>query len=374
MKREERANLALDINEDVNSLKDADFKFLIRTHNLTPVGLITSIETEWISSIGDNRKLAKGIKLNGSNGVDKFEEYLDWYNPSSGEIEDCVCMENGVALVTARDGFNIENSPDNFTWLTDKTITKEVTCDCIIVKIEDDFFYDGEAVLKSGEYELGEDISPEMANYAIQNGFGSAENAKAVCQACGEPIVVDSNFSFKDSRELRNIRDTMEEIKRERNDIRRKMKKIRSEKKDIETEAKEKIAKMDDLEEKVGELQEKKKKLKRKVDYYEGILPEEMSKKLKEASESEEKMQRAEEKGRFEGMDKLDQAKKTLKEVSELKTREEEIKGENKINKRMRDIEKMISGSLEEFEEKVGELSDRVEKVNRKVEKEVEAS
>lgn len=368
MRKEERAKLALSTRENISKLKNADFKLLARAQDLTPVGIITSIETNWVSSIEDNRRLAKGLKLTDRDGVEQFEEYLDWYNPSSGKIENCICIENGIILVTARDGFNVENDPDNFTWLTDKSITKEAECDCVIVSVEESFEYDGE-VIEKGKYVFGDDISQEVAQYVMEEGYGSARRAKAVCPVCEEPVIVDSNFSFSDSRELRNIKNTLEEIKRERNDIRRRMKELKSEKTDVETEAEERIAKMDTLEKRVEELREEKDRLKRQVDHYESILPEEMSDRLADASKSEEKMQRAEEVGRFEGKDKLSQAKNTLEEVSELKTKEEEIKSKDKFSEKVENIEKMISNSLESFDKRLDNVENNIKKLSKRYKK-----
>ncbi len=66
---------------------------------------------------GKDRRWAVGVKLNGGKR-EYFEEPLDFYNPETGQLETCLCMDKDTVAVTARRALGISDKLEDFVWLS----------------------------------------------------------------------------------------------------------------------------------------------------------------------------------------------------------------------------------------------------------------
>ncbi|GAI38324.1 unnamed protein product, partial [marine sediment metagenome] len=66
---------------------------------------------------GKDRRWVAGVKLNGGKR-EYFEEPLDFYNPETGRLETCLCIEKDTVVVTARQAPGVSDKLDDFVWLS----------------------------------------------------------------------------------------------------------------------------------------------------------------------------------------------------------------------------------------------------------------
>lgn len=117
MNRAAREKLVAEGAEVLRKLNQEGFSILVRTETMECVGIISKKTRLFEKTIMEHRLLLEGISAK-EKGTKVIKEYSDWFNPKSGELEDCTLTGQGNVIMTMRNNSSSEDDPNNFTWLS----------------------------------------------------------------------------------------------------------------------------------------------------------------------------------------------------------------------------------------------------------------